>query len=84
MAAAIPRGILGLCGQVVNSITVESPGVIRVECRRGARYRPMDPRTGHRGRANRWLRRRVWDVPMCGHRVGLEFESLEITVGARD
>lgn len=55
-----------------------------MQCRRDGRYRPMDPRTGHRGRANRWLRRRVWDLPLCGHRVGLEIEYLEITVGARD
>ncbi|MGH8539956.1 MAG: ISL3 family transposase, partial [Stenotrophobium sp.] len=55
-----------------------------VHCRRDARMRPVDARTGQVGRANRWLRRRVWDVPLCGHRVALDIEYLEIAVGARE
>lgn len=77
-------GIVGLRGQVVNAVTVGGGGVVRVHCRRDARYRPMDARTGQRGRVNRWLRRTVWDVPMFGHRVALDIEYLEIAVGARD
>lgn len=84
MGAAIPARILGLRGQVVNGVTVEDGGVIRVECRRDVRYRPVDARTGQRGRVNRRLRRRVWDVPMFGHRVALDIEYLEIAIGARD
>lgn len=84
MGTAIPAGILGLRGQVVNAVAVEGDGVIRVSCRRDARRHPVDPRTGQRGRANRWRRRTVWDVPMCGHRVALDIEYLEIAVGARD
>ncbi|MGH9601017.1 MAG: ISL3 family transposase, partial [Terriglobales bacterium] len=44
----------------------------------------VDAVTGQRGRPNRWRRRRVWDVPMFGHRVALDIEYLEIVVGARD
>jgi len=84
MGVTIPSGILGLRGQVVNSIELEGAGVIRVSCRRDRRIAAMDARTGHRGRSNRWLRRRVWDVPMFGHRVALDIEYLEIAVGARD
>ena len=84
MGTTIPAGIVGLRGQVVNAVTVEAGGVVRVQCRRDARYRPLDARTGQRGRANRWLRRRVWDVPIFGHRVALDIEYLEIAVGARD
>lgn len=62
MGAAIPVGIVGLRGQVVNAVTMEEGGVVRVHCRRDARYRPTDLRTRQRGRANRWLRRTVWDV----------------------
>ncbi|MGH8540162.1 MAG: ISL3 family transposase [Stenotrophobium sp.] len=65
-------------------MTVESPGVLAVHCRRDARMRPVDPRTGQIGRANRWLRRRVWDVPLVGHRVALDIEYLEIAIGARE
>jgi transposase len=84
MGATIPAGILGLRGQIVNSVTVEAPGLVRVECRRDRRKAPVDARTGQRGRANRWLRRRVWDVPLFGNRVALDIEYLEIAVGARD
>jgi len=73
-----------LRGQVVNAVTVEDGGVVRVRCRRDARYRPIDARTGHVGRVNRWLRRTVWDVPLWGHRVALDIEYLEIAIGARD
>ncbi len=58
--------------------------MVRVHCRRDRRMAPVDARTGHRGRANRWLRRQVWDVPLFGHRVALDIEYLEIAVGARD
>ena len=84
MGTTIPAKIVGLRGQVVNTVTVEDGGVICVHCRRDARYRPTDSRTGHRGRVNRRLRRRVWDVPMFGHRVALDIEYLEIVIGARD
>ncbi len=77
-------GIVGLRGQVVNAVTMEEGGVVRVHCRRDARYRPTDLRTRQRGRANRWLRRTVWDVPMFGHRVALDIEYLEIAIGARE
>jgi hypothetical protein len=65
-----------LRGQVVNAVTVEGGGVVRIQCRRDARYRSMDARTGQRGRVNRRLRRTVWDVPMFGHRVSLDIEYL--------
>lgn len=75
MGTAIPAGIVGLRGQVVNAVTVEGGGVVRVHCRRDARCRPIDPRTGQQGRGNRWLRRTVWDVPMFGHRVCIASET---------
>lgn len=84
MGVAIPQGILCLRGQVVKSVELEAPGVVRVQCKRDRRIAPVDARTGHRGRANRWLRRTVWDVPLFGHRVALDIEYLEIAVGARD
>jgi len=84
MRATIPAGIVGLRGQVVNAVTVESDGVIGVSYRRDARFVPVDTVTGHRGRPNRWRHRRVWDVPMFGRRVALDIEYLEIVIGARD
>lgn len=46
MTAAILRRILGPRGQVVNSTIMESPGVMRVQCRRDARYGPIDTCSG--------------------------------------
>jgi len=47
----MPARIFGLRGEGVNGVTVEDGGVIRVECRRDVRYRPVDARTGQRGHA---------------------------------
>lgn len=84
MGTAIPAEILRVRGQVVNAVALEGGGVVSVSCRRDARFTPMDAITGQPGRPNRRLRRRVWDVPMFGHRVALDIEYLEIVVGARD
>jgi len=84
MSLAIPSRIVGVRGQVVNGVTMEDGGVLSVQCRRDARILPVDARTGQRGRPNRWLRRRVWDLPLFGHRVALDVEYLEIAIGARD
>jgi transposase len=84
MGATIPSRIVGVRGQVVKGITDEGGGVLCVRCCRDRRRVPVDARTQHRGRINRRLRRRVWDVPMFGHRVALDIEYLEIAVGARD
>lgn len=84
MGAAIPAQILGLRGQVVKAVERMDGGILRVRCRRDRRCVPVDTRTGRRGSPNRWLRREVWDVPMCGHRVALDIEYLQIAVGASD
>lgn len=84
MGTAIPAEILRVRGQVVNGVAMEGPGVVCVSCRRDRRFVPVDAVTGQRGRTNRRLRRRVWDVPMFGHRVALDIEYLEIAIGARD
>lgn len=84
MGTAIPVEIFRVRGQVVKAVALESPGVVCVTCRRDGRFRPVDAITGQRGRTNRRLRRRIWDVPMFGHRVALHIEYLEIAIGARD
>jgi transposase len=84
MAAAIPTGIFGLPGQVVKRVTLETGGVVAVHCRRDQRFRARDSRTGQRARANRWRRRRIWDLPLCGQRTALDIQYLEVAIGARD
>lgn len=85
MAAIIPSSILGLRGQCVKSLSwEEASGELVAYCRRDGRFVPVDHRTGARGTVNRWLRRRVRDLPLWGRAVTLEIEYCQLKVGATD
>jgi len=85
MAAAIPTSILGLRGQCVKSLSWDQArGELVAHCRRDARFVPVDSRTGARGTVNRWLRRRVRDLPLWGRPVTLDIEYCQLKVGAAD
>jgi len=85
MAAAIPTSILGLRGQCVKSLSWdEAAGELVAHCRRDGRFVPVDHRTGARGTVNRWLRRRVRDLPLWGRPMILEIEYCQLKVGATD
>jgi len=64
---AIPARIVGLRGQCIQRLEVEAEGRrLVLQCRRDERHAPVDHRTGLRGRPNRRLRRRVYDLPLMG------------------
>jgi Transposase and inactivated derivatives len=78
MGAVIPAKILGLEGQVIKSVVFnEEGGRVRIVCDRDRRRRPVDHRTGRRGRINRLLRRTVLDVPIGGWPCEVEIEYAE-------
>lgn len=78
MGAVIPAKILGLEGQVIKDVVFnEETGRVRIVCDRDRRRRPVDHRTGRRGRINRLLRRTVLDVPIGGHPCEVEIEYAE-------
>lgn len=78
MGAVIPTKILGLEGQVIKEVVFnEETGRVRIVCDRDRRRRPVDHRTGRRGRINRLLRRTVLDVPIGGHPCEVEIEYAE-------
>lgn len=78
MGAVIPAKILGLEGQVIKDVVFnEEAGRVRIVCDRDRRRRPVDHRTGRRGRINRLLRRTVLDVPIGGYACEVEIEYAE-------
>jgi len=78
MGAVIPAKILGLEGQVIKDVVFdEETGRVRIVCNRDRRRRPVEHRTGQRGRVNRLLRRTVLDVPIGGHPCEVEIEYAE-------
>ena len=85
MSITIPARIVGLRGQCIQRLDVEDEGRrLVLQCRRDERYAPMDHRTGLRGRPNRRLRRRVYDLPLMGRPLALEIEYFEVAVGRSD
>lgn len=81
MGAVIPAAIFGLEGQVIKDIVInEASGRVRIVRDRNRRRRPVDHRTGRRGRVNRLLRRTVLDVPLFGSPCEVEIEYAETFV----
>jgi len=79
MGAIIPVGILGYEGQVIKEVRQdETTGKITVVCRRDRRHRPVDPKSGRTGLVNRWLRRRVRDIPLGGRPCEVEIEYAQV------
>lgn len=65
MAAMIPSVILGRRGQCVKSVSRdEAAGDLVAQCRRDARFVPVDHRTDARGTVNRRLCRCVRDLSL--------------------
>ena len=63
--SSIPKDILGLKGQRVNEIKRDGQQLV-IHCYRDRRRSAVDPVTGKKGTINRYVRRRVRDVPLFG------------------
>lgn len=73
MAAIVRNSSLGLRGRCVKSVSRDEAGEDLVaQCRRDARFVPVEYCTGARGTVNRRLRRRVRDLPLWGRPVTLD------------
>lgn len=85
MSVTIPAGIVGLRGQCLQQLLVEEEGRrLVIQCRRDSRIAPIDHRTRQRGRPNRRLRRRIYDLPLMGRPLALDIEYFEVAVGRSD
>jgi transposase len=80
MSSSIPVKILDLKGQKVNKITYtpENHEVV-ICCDRDKRRKARDPISGQKATINRYVRRRVRDVPFMGYRCIIEVELAQVT-----
>ena len=79
MSLNISSKILALPGQRVNSAQHDLlEQKITLSCDRDRRYRAVDPITGGGATINRYVRRKVRDVPLCGHDCYIEIELAQV------
>lgn len=81
MGVAIPGSMLELRGQVVKQVSWDrDAGEVVIRCNRDRRYKPLDHRWGQSGKIERYLRRRILDVPLMGKRTYVEIEYAQMYV----
>ena len=67
MSTSIPKHILGINAQVVNTIQQQESGKIIIVCSCDKRTRIIDPISKLKTTVNRYIRRTVKDLPLFGH-----------------
>lgn len=79
MSLSISSKILSLPGQQVKHVQHDvDQQRITISCSRDRRYRPRNPSGSEAVSVNRYLRRTVRDVPLCGLNCHLEIELAQI------
>ena len=79
MSINIPKSILELKGQCVNTINCnEYTNTITISCNRDKRFTPIDPETGRPGTVNCYLRRVIHDVPFLDYHLQIEIELAQV------
>ena len=79
MSIALPVAIFNLPGQVVKTVKFDqSSNQLIFLCRRDKRHKVADPVTGQSGTINRYVRRRIKDIPLCGCYSIFEIELAEV------
>ena len=75
----IPSTLFQLPGQCIKSITIETDHTVVIQCKRDMRRKPKDPRTNQAGTINRYVRRRVRDLPISGHPCVIDIELAQVS-----
>lgn len=80
MNLSISSKIMNLPGQCVNQVQHNLElGRLSIFCSRDSRFRPRDPRTNKPlNKINRYVRRTVRDLPLCGFECYLDIELIQI------
>jgi transposase len=79
MSISIPKSILELKGQCVNTIRCnEYTNTITISCRRDKRFTPIDSVTYQPGTINCHVRRVVHDIPFLDYRLQIEVELAQV------
>lgn len=81
MGAAIPVGIMGYQGQVIERVEHDATrGTVRVSCRRDQRVKPIAAGVGRKGGVHRLKRRWITDLPVVGQACEVEIEYAEVFI----
>jgi transposase len=86
MSLNISSKILSLPGQRVKQVQHDlAQQRLTIHCERDRRYRAIDPSSNEAANINRYLRRTIRDVPLCGFECYLEVELAQVvtTCGRR-
>lgn len=79
MSLNIPSKILSLPGQRVKHVQHDlTQNTMTISCTRDRRHRITDPSNDQRASINRYVRRTVRDVPICGYDCHVEIELAQI------
>tara|TARA_B100000945_G_C20360444_1_gene586860 strand:- start:31 stop:1266 length:1236 start_codon:yes stop_codon:yes gene_type:complete len=79
MSIPMPSGVFKFPGQVVSKVAYGAPSnQLIFTCLRDRRRKVFDPETGQSGTINRYVRRRIKDIPLLGCYSIIEIELAEI------
>ncbi len=79
MGITIPSKIADYRGQCIESIEVTGDA-LHIHCRRDKRFAMGGDRSGWRGLLNRWFRRVIEDIPLCGVRTLVHIEYAQVFI----
>ena len=79
MSILMPSTVFKFPGQVVSEVAFAAPSnQLIFTCLRDRRRKVFDPETGQSGTINRYVRRRIKDIPLLGCYSIIEIELAEI------
>ncbi|MCF6319917.1 MAG: ISL3 family transposase [Proteobacteria bacterium] len=78
MSTSIPVNILGISGQVVNTIQQQDSGEIVIFCKRDKRTKVIDPVSKRTTSINLYIRRSIKDLPLLGRPCLVEIELAQV------
>jgi len=78
MSTSIPVNILGISGQVVNTIQQQDSGEIVITCSRDKRTKVIDPVSELKTSINLYIHRTIKDLPLLGRPCLVEIELAQV------
>ena len=74
---------MNLKGQRVNEIKQEEQYLV-IHCSRDKRRSPIDPLTGKKGTINRYVRRKIKDIPLFGYPCLIDIELAQVFISKNE
>jgi len=84
MDIGIQSNILGLKGQRVKEIKLYEDQQLVIHCSRDRRRNAVDPISGKKGTVNRYVRRKVRDLPLFGYPCMIELELAQVFISKNE